>query len=75
MFERRESSQPKQEQFWVDTRNLPRATPNVFYRKLDEALRGMGFAESIRAICEPSYADAEKGGRPGSIRPSISRCS
>ena len=70
MFERRESSQPKQEQFWVDTRSLPRATPNVFYRKLDEALRGMGFAESIRAICEPSYANAEKGGRPG-IDPAV----
>ena len=70
MFERREVNQPKQEQFWVDTRNLPRATPNVFYRKLDEALRGMGFAESIRDICRPSYADDEKGGRPG-IDPAV----
>jgi transposase len=70
MFERRESNQPKQEQFWVDTRNLPRATPNVFYRKLDEALRGMGFAEAIRDICQPSYADDEKGGRPG-IDPAV----
>jgi transposase len=70
MFERREANQPKQEQFWVDTRNLPRATPNVFYRKLDEALRGMGFAELIRDICEPSYADSEKGGRPG-IDPAV----
>ena len=70
MFERREANQPKQEQFWVDTRNLPRATPNVFYRKLDEALRGMGFAESIRDICHPSYADDERGGRPG-IDPAV----
>ncbi|MBU6303729.1 MAG: transposase, partial [Verrucomicrobia bacterium] len=70
MFERREANQPKQEQFWVDTRHLPRATPNVFYRKLDEALRGMSFAGSIRDICRPSYADDERGGRPG-IDPAV----
>jgi transposase len=70
MFERREANQPKQDQFWVDTRDLPRATPNVFYRKLDEALRGMRFAESIRDICQPSYADDERGGRPG-IDPAV----
>ena len=70
MFERREVNQPKQEQFWVDTRKLPRATPNVFYRKLDDALRGMRFAESIRDICQTSYADDEKGGRPG-IDPAV----
>ena len=70
MFERREVNQPKQEQFWVDTRKLPRATPNVFYRKLDDALRSMRFAESIRDICQTSYADDEKGGRPG-IDPAV----
>lgn len=70
MFERRESNHPKQEQFWVHTRDLPRATPNVFYRKLDEALRSMGFAASVRDICLPSYADDEKGGRPG-IDPAV----
>ncbi|MBU6303663.1 MAG: transposase [Verrucomicrobia bacterium] len=70
IFERREANQPKQGQFWVDTRHLPRATPNVFYRKLDEALLSMGFAESIRDICRPSYADDEKGGRPG-IDPAV----
>jgi hypothetical protein len=37
MFERRESSQLKQKQFRVDTRGLPRATPNIFSRKFDEA--------------------------------------
>jgi hypothetical protein len=70
MFERREANQPKQEQLWVDTRDLPRATLNVFFRKLDEALRRMGFAASIRDICQPSYADDEKGGRPG-IDPAV----
>jgi|GEM_PF-4964031 len=69
MFEHRED-QDRQEEFWVERKSLPRATPNAFYRKLDRALKEMGFAESVREICRPAYAEAEKGGRPG-IDPAV----
>ena len=64
MFEHREDEE-RQEEFWVERKTLPRATPNVFYRKLDRALKDMNFAESVREICRPAYAKAEKAGRPG----------
>ena len=69
MFEQRED-QDRQEEFWVERKSLPRATPNAFYRKLDRTLKNMGFAESVREICRPAYAEAEKGGRPG-IDPAV----
>ena len=70
MFEHREKDQERQGEFWVERKILPRATPNVFYRKLERALKGMDFAESVRDICRPAYAETEKGGRPG-IDPAV----
>ena len=69
MFEQRED-QDRQEEFWVERKSLPRATPNAFYPKLDRELKNMRFAESVREICRPAYAEAEKGGRPG-IDPAV----
>lgn len=64
MFKKR-GQEPSQEQFWVETRALPAATPSRFYQKVDETLAQMDFAHEVWAICAPAYAAAAKGGRPG----------
>jgi transposase len=64
MFKRREKKE-KQEEFWVEATRLPAATPGAFYRKVNDTLEAMGFAQEVWQICEPAYADASLGGRPG----------
>lgn len=70
MFKRRDSAVETQPQFWIETKRLPKATASTFYRKLDETLGQIGFAEGMRGICEPAYAEESKGGRPG-IDPAV----
>ena len=64
MFERRERSQ-KQQELWVVAGELPAATPDGFYRRVNRTLEAIGFAREVWTICEPAYADPGKGGRPG----------
>jgi transposase len=64
MFQRRKKKE-KQEEFWVEATRLPVATPGTFYRKVNETLEAMGFARAVWKICEPAYAEAARGGRPG----------
>jgi transposase len=64
MFEKRERAE-KQSEFWVQADQLPAVTPSAFYRRLDATLQKMDFARQVWAICEPSYADPLRGGRPG----------
>jgi len=64
MFKRREKKE-KQEEFWVEATRLPAATPGAFYRKVNATLEAMGFAQEVWKICEPAYAEAWLGGRPG----------
>jgi hypothetical protein len=64
MFKRR-AKKEKQEEFWVEAARLPAATPGAFYRKVNDTLEAMGFAQEVWQICEPAYADASLGGRPG----------
>ena len=64
MFERRERSE-KQNEFWVQSDQLPAAVPSAFYRRVEATLARMDFARQVWAICEPAYADASRGGRPG----------
>lgn len=70
MFKPRQAAADSQPEFWIETRLLPQASASTFYRKLDETLRRIGFAEGVREICLPAYADAECGGRPG-IDPAV----
>jgi transposase len=70
MFERRETNKEIQSQFWIQTRSLPKVTASIFYRKLDETLDRIGFADGVREICLPAYADASRGGCPG-IDPAV----
>ena len=50
---------------------LPEATPDAFYRRVNRTLEKMEFASPVWAICEPAYADPSRGGRPG-IDPVVS---
>ena len=70
MFKGRDRSDESQQEFWVETRRLPKATASTFYRKLDHTLDQIGFTEGVREICRPAYADASRGGRPG-IDPAV----
>ena len=49
---------------------LPKASPSRFYELLNGTLEAMDFAEQVRAICVPAYADVSRGGRPG-IDPAV----
>ena len=64
MFERREHSE-EQSELWVLAGELPAATPDAFYRRVNATLEKMDFARQVWAICAPAYADASRGGRPG----------
>ena len=46
-------------------KELPAATPDGFYRRVNQTLEKMGFAREVWQVCKPAYADASKGGRPG----------
>src|SRR4051812_7993806 len=65
MFERRSDAKAEQNEFWVVAKELPKATPDTFYRRVNRTLDGMGFAQQVWAICAPAYAEADRGGRPG----------
>lgn len=70
MFEHRDAEVPKQEEFWVEKNQLPAVKAGTFYRKLDEMLREMEFAEKVRDLCRSSYKKVSSGGRPG-IDPAV----
>lgn len=62
---KKQGQAPAQEQFWVEAKALPPATPNPFYQRVEETLAKMDFAKEVWAICTPAYAASAKGGRPG----------
>jgi transposase len=64
MFKPRTKEQ-KQKEFWVVADKLPKASPSRFYELLDGTLEAMEFGSQVREICEPAYANAKRGGRPG----------
>lgn len=64
MFEKR-GQESKQEQFWIEAKALPPATASRFYERVNQTLEKIGFAKEVWKICEPAYAKAARGGRPG----------
>jgi len=70
MFARRDVDGPKQEEFWVEKKQLPAAKAGKCYRKLDETLSEIEFAVKVGEVCRPAYKDAKAGGRPG-IDPAV----
>ena len=65
MFEQRDMGAEQQREFWIMAKELPAATPDGFYRRVNQTLEKMGFATEVWQVCKPAYADASKGGRPG----------
>ena len=65
MFEQRSEPSEEQKEFWVVAKELPKATPDTFYRRVNQTLEAMNFHEQVREICAPAYANVTKGGRPG----------
>ena len=64
MFEQRQNKQQQQE-LWIVAGELPAATPDAFYRRVQRTLDKMDFAPQVWTICKSAYAEAAKGGRPG----------
>ncbi len=64
MFEKR-AKKARQEELWVEAKSLPVATASRFYERVNETLAKINFAQEVWGICEPSYAQASRGGRPG----------
>ena len=64
MFEQRQAKEQQQE-IWIVAGELPSATPEAFYKRVNRTLEQMDFAPQVWAICKPAYAEAAKGGRPG----------
>ncbi|MEO7725355.1 MAG: transposase [Chthoniobacterales bacterium] len=64
MFEQR-AERVEQKELWIEARELPAATPDRFYQRVERTLAEMGFAKEVWKICRPAYAAVCKGGRPG----------
>src|ERR1700679_2535079 len=64
MFEQRDLGE-EQPEFWVVANELPAATPDGFYKRVNQTLGKIDFAAQVREICRPAYAEAGEGGRPG----------
>jgi len=62
VFERKELE--KQGEFWVETRRLPKLSAGGFFRKVEEVLAEIGFAEEVHRLCRPAYSQRSDG-RPG----------
>ena len=64
MFEQRQDKE-RQQEMWITATELPAATPDAFYKRVNRTLEKMDFAPRVWSICKPAYADATRGGRPG----------
>ncbi len=64
MFEKRVVRE-EQGEFWIQRKHLVASRGRGFNAKLNETVAEMGFAQRVRVLCEPSYREANRGGRPG----------
>ena len=64
MFERR-AKEAQQSEFWIAREEIAAPRAAGFYRKLDATLQKLGFAAKVWELCQPVYAEARRGGRPG----------
>ena len=62
VFERKEAE--KQEEFWIETRRLPKLSAGGFFRRVNEVLAEIGFGEEVHRLCRPAYSQRSDG-RPG----------
>src|SRR5215217_2215005 len=64
MFERR-AERAQQHEFWIAREEIAAPRAAGFYRKLEATLQELGFAAEVWKLCQPVYAKASRGGRPG----------
>lgn len=64
MFERR-AKRAQQSEFWVARKEIAAPRAAGFYRKLEATLQAQNFATEVWKLCQPAYADEQRGGRPG----------
>lgn len=64
MFEKRVGRE-EQGEFWIERKQIVVPRGQGFYGKLNETLGKMGFAQKVWELCEPSYGEVSRGGRPG----------
>ena len=62
VFEKKEPE--RQEEFWIETRRLPKLSAGRFFERVDEVLAEIGFGEQVHRLCRPAYSQRADG-RPG----------
>jgi transposase len=62
VFEKKTSE--RQEEFWIETRRLPKLSAGRFFQRVDEVLAEIGFAEEVHRLCRAAYSQRADG-RPG----------
>jgi len=62
VFEKKEPE--KQEEFWIETRRLPKLSAGRFFQRVDGVLAEIGFGEQVHRLCRPAYSQRADG-RPG----------
>ena len=53
-----------QEEFWIETRRLPKLNAGRFFQRVEEVLGEIGFGEQVHRLCRPAYSQRADG-RPG----------
>ena len=54
----------RQQEFWIETRRLPKLSAGRFFQRVEEVLAQMGFSEQVHRLCRPAYSQRADG-RPG----------
>jgi transposase len=62
VFEKKDPE--RQQEFWIETRRLPKLSAGGFFRRVEEVLAQMGFSEQVHRLCRPAYSQRADG-RPG----------
>jgi transposase len=62
VFEKKEPE--RQEEFWIETRRLPKLSAGRFFQRVEEVLAEVGFGEQVHRLCRPAYSQRADG-RPG----------
>jgi hypothetical protein len=52
VFEKKEPE--RQEEFWIETRRLPKLSAGRFFQRVEEVLAEVGFGEQVHRLCRPA---------------------
>ena len=62
MFKKKDPE--RQQEFWIETRRLPKLSAGRFFQRVEEVLAQIGFSEQVHRLCRPAYSQRADG-RPG----------